>query len=330
MKTRRVGKTSLKISEIGFGCAPLAGLYRPCSEEQAREVLQTAWDAGIRYFDTAPHYGAGLSEERLGKFLADKARSEVVISTKVGRLFTPVPREDAPDYGFVDANPAVMRYDYSRDGILRSLEESCKRLGVDRFDIVFVHDIGPYTHQEPDNSRHLDDFRRSGGAALEELKAQGVIGAWGLGVNETAVCLDLMGDFDIDVILLAGRYTLLDRTAERELLPLCRARGTALVIGGVFNSGILATGPSPEATFDYAPASDDIQNRVGKMKALAEQRGDDLATLALQFPLSESSVASVLIGTAKASSLIRNLQSLAHRFGAEIYADFDPFSLRIG
>jgi D-threo-aldose 1-dehydrogenase len=328
MKTRRVGKTSLQISEIGFGCAPLAGLYRPCSDEQAREVLQTAWDAGIRYFDTAPHYGAGLSEERLGKFLADKTRSDVVISTKVGRLFTPVPREQAPDYGFVDANPAVMRYDYSRDGILRSLDESSKRMGVDRFDIVFAHDIGPYTHQEPENSRHLDDFRRSGGRALEELKAQGVIGAWGVGVNETAVCLDLMGEFDIDVILLAGRYTLLDRAAERDLLPLCHKRGTSLVIGGAFNSGILATGPSPDATFDYAPASADIQNRVGGMKALAEQQGYDLATLALRFPLAESCVASVLIGTAKSSSLMRNLQSLDHAIGPQAYAGFETFSLR--
>ncbi|MCV3763986.1 aldo/keto reductase [Rhizobium sp. TRM95796] len=328
MKTRRVGKTSLQISEIGFGCAPLAGLYRPCSDEQAREVLQTAWDAGIRYFDTAPHYGAGLSEERLGKFLSDKTRSDVVISTKVGRLFTPVPREEAPDYGFVDANPAVMRYDYSRDGILRSLEESGKRMGVDRFDVVFVHDIGPYTHQEPENSRYLDDFRRSGGAALEELKAQGVIDAWGVGVNETAICIDLMGDFDIDVILLAGRYTLLDRSAERDLLPLCRKRGTSLVIGGVFNSGILATGPSPDATFDYAPASDDIKTRVGGMKALAERQGFDLATLALRFPLAESCVASVLIGTAKSASLMRNLQSLDRVVGPEAYADYDTFSLR--
>ncbi|MDH6268727.1 D-threo-aldose 1-dehydrogenase [Rhizobium sp. SG_E_25_P2] len=327
MKTRRVAKTSLEISEIGFGCAPLAGLYRPCSEEQARDVLQTAWDAGIRYFDTAPHYGAGLSEERLGKFLADKARSDVVISTKVGRLFTPVPRNEAPDYGFVDANPAVMRYDYSRDGIMRSLEESSKRMGVDRFDIVFVHDIGPYTHKEPDNSRHLRDLRQSGGAALEELKARGVIGAWGVGVNETAVCMDLMGDFDMDVILLAGRYTLLDRTAERDLLPLCRKRGISLVIGGVFNSGILATGPLPGATFDYAPASADIQARVGGMKLEAEQQGHDLAALALQFPLADSCVASVLIGTAKSSSLIRNLQSVEHRIDPGVYGRFERFSL---
>lgn len=326
MKTREIGPTGVSVTEIGFGTAPIAGLYRAVDEASAQAVLQTAWDAGIRYFDTAPHYGAGLAEERLGRFLKDK--SGYVLSTKVGRLHRTVPREQAEGHGFVDANPAVQIYDYSGDGIEKSLEASSRRLGIDRFDIIFVHDIGPYTHAPDENEMHLAAFRASGIRKLNDLKAAGVIKAWGLGVNEVPVLLDIMAHTHLDVILMAGRYTLLDRSAEAELLPLCRARGTSLVVGGVFNSGILATGPVDGATFDYMEAGPEVRQKVGAMQTIAREAGTDLATAALHFPFHEPVVASVLLGTAKASSLERNLDALETPFDPKVLSRFEPHVIR--
>ena len=327
MKTRPVGKTDLKVTEISFGCAPLGNLYRPVTEEAAEEVLAAAWDSGIRFFDTAPHYGGGLAEERLGRFLSTKTRDDYVISTKVGRILHRVPREEAEDHAFVDAHPVKLEYDYSGDGIMRSLEASHKRMGLDRFDILFVHDIGEFTHGEK-NAGHMKAFRDSGIRRLNDLRDQGVIKAWGLGVNEVEVLLDVMKDTHLDCILMAGRYSLLDRSAERELLPLCRERGTSFIIGGVFNSGILATGPVPGATFNYMEANEDVRSRVGKMQEAAAAAGTDLATAALQFPFHEPVVASVLLGTTKASSLKRNMASLEKRLDKDVFERFERYAIR--
>src|SRR5689334_1012050 len=297
MKTRPVGKTDLQVSEISFGCAPLGNLYRPLTDDAAQEVLAAAWDSGIRFFDTAPHYGGGLAEERLGRFLNTRKRDDYVISTKVGRILHRVPKEEAEDHAFVDAHPVKLEYDYSGNGIMKSLEASHKRTGLDRFDILFVHDIGEFTHGKEKNDGHMKAFRESGMQSLNDLRDQGVIKAWGVGVNEVEVLLDIMKLTDLDCILMAGRYSLLDRSAERDLLPLCRERGTSFIIGGVFNSGILATGPIPGATFNYMEATDDVRFRVGKMQEIAEAAGTDLATVALQFPFEEPVVASVLLGT---------------------------------
>lgn len=326
MKTREIGSTGVHVTEIAFGTAPVAGLYRAVDEEAAHAVLQTAWDAGIRYFDTAPHYGAGLAEERVGRFL--KGKSGYVVSTKVGRLHIGVPEGKGGDYGFVGAHPVIQHYDYSGDGIEKSLEVSSKRLDMDRFDIVFVHDIGPYTHAPAENEHHLRAFRESGIRKLNDLKSSGVIKGWGLGVNEVPVLLDIMADTHLDVILMAGRYTLLDRSAEAELLPLCRKRGTSFVIGGVFNSGIMATGPIAGATFDYMEAKPDIRTKVAAMEKIAKDAGTDLATAALHFPFEEPVVASVLLGTAKTSSLQRNLEALEKPFDKSLFPRFEPHTIR--
>lgn len=328
MKTRPVGKTDLQISEISFGCAPLGNLYRPVSEEDAEAVLAAAWDSGIRYFDTAPHYGGGLAEERLGRFLGTKTRSDYVISTKVGRVLHRVPKEEAEDHAFVDAHPVKLEYDYSGDGIMRSLEASHKRMGLDTFEILFVHDIGEFTHGKEANDRHMRAFRDSGIRRLNDLRDQGVIKAWGLGVNEVEVLLDVMNDTHLDCILMAGRYTLLDRSAEKQLLPLCRQRGTSFIIGGVFNSGIMATGPVPGATFNYAEADEDVRQRVSKMQEIAKAEGTELATAALQFPFQEPAVASVLLGTTKASSLKRNIDALETRLDPAVFANFEDYAIR--
>jgi D-threo-aldose 1-dehydrogenase len=210
---------------------------------------------------------------------------------------------------------------------MRSVEFSYARLGLNRIDILYVHDLGVYTHGAAKNAVHQKQFLDSGVKALEELKSSGAISAFGLGVNEVPVCLDVMRHSDLDCILLAGRYTLLDRSAVAELLPLCRQKGTSLVVGGVFNSGILATGPVPGSHFDYMPADDDVLAKVGAMEAIAKSHGVSLAAPALQFPLREAIVASVLIGTAKPSSLTRNMEIVEPRLADEIYAEFEPYTL---
>lgn len=307
MKRRDLGRTGLKLTELGFGGGAIGNLYRPVPRAAAMEAMQTAWDAGIRYFDTAPFYGHGLSERRMGDFLRD--REGWTLSTKVGRLLAPVPREAVPDHGFVDPLPFAVHYDYTGPGIRRSVEASFARLGLNRIDMLWVHDLEPRTHG-PDYEWHLARFLESGLRTLEELKADGLIRAYGLGVNEVAPCLRVLEAGNIDAILMAGRYTLLDRSAEAELLPLCRDRGVALVVGGVFNSGILATGARDGAVFDYGPANETVLDRVRRLEAAAKAAGVPLAAASLQFPLHEDLVTSVLIGTGKPASVTRNLASL--------------------
>lgn len=327
MKTRRIGKTDLQVTEISFGAAALGGLYRACPREQAMDTLDAAWNAGIRYFDVAPWYGLGLAERTVGDFLRAKPEAEYVLSTKVGRLLRPVPSGTVPDYSYVDPLSFDADYDYSYDGIMRSVDFSYARLGLNRIDILYVHDIGGYTHGAAKNAVYLKQFLDSGIKALEQLKSSGAIKAFGLGVNEVPVCLDVMHNADIDVILMAGRYTLLDRSAVAELIPLCQQKGTSLVVGGVFNSGILATGPVPGAHFDYMAPTPDVVAKVTAMEEIAKRHGVPLAAPALQFPLRDSFVSSVLIGTARASSLERNMQLVEPRLPDSIFPEFESQTL---
>jgi D-threo-aldose 1-dehydrogenase len=327
MKTRTIGKTGVAVTEYSFGTAPLGGLYRACPRDAAMATLAAAWDEGLRYFDTAPWYGLGLAERYTGDFLRDRPKGSYVLSTKVGRVLYPVPDDKIPDYGFVDPLPFDGRYDYSYDGIMRSVEMSYARLGLNRIDILYVHDIGVYTHGADQNAFHMRQFFDSGLRALSELKASGVIGAYGLGVNEVPVCLDVMREADLDCILLAGRYSLLDRSAEAELLPLCERKGTSLVVGGVFNSGILATGAVPGAHFDYMPATPDVIRKVDAMMDVAKARDLPLAAPALQFPLNHKVVASVLLGTQRPESLRRNMELARLDLPQDIYNAFEPHTL---
>ena len=327
MKTRTIGRTDLAVTEYSFGTAALGGLYRACPRDIAMATLEAAWDEGLRYFDTAPWYGFGLAERRLGDFLRNKPKESYVLSSKVGRILFPVADDKVPGYGYVDPLPFDVRYDYSYDGIMRSVEFSHARMGLNRIDILYVHDIGAYTHGAERNAFHLAQLLDSGLKALEELKASGAIRAYGLGVNEVPVCLDVLKAADLDCILLAGRLTLLDRSATAELLPLCERKGTSLVIGGVFNSGILATGPVEGAYFDYMPATPDIARKVGAMTQIARERGLPLAAPGLQFPLCQPAVASVLIGTANPESLLRNMALARMAISEDIYPAFEPHTL---
>jgi D-threo-aldose 1-dehydrogenase len=327
MKTRTVGRTSVEVTEISFGCTGIGNLYKPVSRDEAAATLQVAWDAGIRYFDTAPRYGHGLAELRLGDFLYGKPRDSYVVSTKVGRVLRPVPEHAVPDYGFADPLPFAADYDYSYDGIMRAFDQCLTRLGLNRIDIVYIHDIGVLTHGKAENDRHVRALLDSGFKALGELKSRGAIKAVGVGVNEVRICLDLMDHFPLDCILLAGRYSLLDRSAEPELLARCLKEGTSLVIGGVFNSGILATGPIPGATFDYGPASEDVRERVRSLEAVASKYKVPLAAAAMQFPLGSPAVASVLIGTGNPRSLTRNLSQLDFKVDPAAWAEFNRYTL---
>ncbi|MEJ6394210.1 aldo/keto reductase [Gymnodinialimonas sp. 2305UL16-5] len=319
LQTKRVGKTDVSVTALSLGGASLGNLGREVTDQDAMAVLEHAWAAGIRYFDTAPHYGRGLSETRFGTFFADKARDDYVLSSKVGRVLSPGAQLDKAD-GFVNPLPNASRYDYTADGIRESFESSCARLGTSHIDIVFVHDIGDYTHGPDEGARHLDDLLGSGMGALRDLKQAGRIGAIGLGVNETRICLDVMAQEMLDVILIAGRLTLLDRDAEAGLLDACARQGTSLVLGGIFNSGILATGPKPGAWFNYAPASDEILDRVRALEARTKQVGLTLAEAAMQFALRHPAACSVLLGTGKVSSLQRNLDAAALDLSAEALA----------
>jgi D-threo-aldose 1-dehydrogenase len=310
MKTRALGNTGLKLTELGFGGGAIGGLYRACSREAALETMEAAWTSGMRYFDTAPFYGFGLSERRIGDFLRDKPRLEYVLSSKVGKLLRPVPFDQVPDHGFVKPLPFAVNFDYSYDGIMRSHEFSLARLGLNSVDILYVHDLELPSLGAEGYRRNLRIFLDSGLKALEELKAGRSIRAFGLGVNDVGVCLDVMAHTKLDCLLLAGRYTLLDRLASDELLDLCKSSGTSLIIGGVFNSGILATGAVPGAFFNYGPANDDILSRVRAMEQIAAAGGSSLAGAALQFPLRHPSVTSVLIGTGKPASMTRNVALL--------------------
>ncbi|WP_421916238.1 aldo/keto reductase [Mesorhizobium sp.] len=327
MEKRRIGRTALEVTEVSFGGAALGGLYRACPREAAMETLQGAWDAGLRYFDTAPFYGLGLSERRFGDFLRYKPRDSYVLSTKVGRLLRPVPEDQVPDHSYVDPLPFAVDYDYSYDGIMRSVDFSYARLGLNKIDILYVHDIGTYTHGVEKTKLHFRQLMDGGLRALEELKSSGTISAYGLGVNEVRICLDVMRRAPLDCILLASRYSLLDRSAQAELLPLCREQRTSLVIGGVFNSGILATGPVVGAHFDYLPATEDILHRVDAMEKIAGDGGYPLAAAAFQFPLREPVVATVLTGTAKATNLTRNLELLDIEIPETEFAKYDPYAV---
>jgi D-threo-aldose 1-dehydrogenase len=305
---RPIPSANLQLTSVSFGTSAIGNLYQEISDDAADEVLVNAWEHGIRYFDTAPHYGRGLAEVRLGRFLKSKDRSSFTVSTKVGRVLRPGPARSEAD-GFINPLPFDRHYDYSAAGFEESLQGSRERLGVDKIDLVYVHDIGERTHGT-DNASHLQDLMDTGLPYLASLKSEGKIGGFGLGVNENEICIDILREHALDVILLAGRWTLLDRSAEDRLVSLCRERGTSLVLGGVFNSGILATGPVEGAHFDYKIAGPDILAKVTDLKKASEERALSLATAALQFAHSRKCVASVLIGTAKSKSLTRNLSAL--------------------
>ena len=286
--------TGLQLTPLGFGAAALGNLYTPVDDEVATEAVFEALRQGVRYFDTAPFYGYGLSERRLGSALAQLPRADIVISTKVGRLIVPSrPGETASDGFAVSGHHAV--FDYSRTGILRSFEASLERLRRDRVDILLLHDIGRATHGELHEAtlrQALDEAL----PAMAELKATGACRAIGIGVNEEAVCLEVMARFDLDCILLAGRYTLLEQASLDGVMAEARRRAVGILIGGPFNSGLLANAQAPGATYDYGPVGIEILQRARQIYEVCAAEKVDVGAAALQFGLAHPAVVSIVAG----------------------------------
>jgi D-threo-aldose 1-dehydrogenase len=308
--TAPIGRTGVEVTRLGFGAAAMAGLYQAVPEERALASVAAAHEAGVRYFDTAPHYGFGLSETRLGAALRGLDPQEgAVVSTKVGRLLVPVDADPAEErHGFVGAAPFEPVFDYSYDAVMRSFEDSRRRLGRERIDILLAHDLGRVTHGD-DHDRHFRTFFEGGYRAMRELRDEGVVGAIGLGVNEWQVCEDVLTHGDFDAVLLAGRYTLLEQTALETFLPLCGARGCSIILGGPFNSGILVEGVNGDRAphYNYEPAPPHIVERVRRMEAVCRAHDVPLAAAALQFPLAHPRVASVIPGMANESQVAETL-----------------------
>lgn len=298
--TRRIGRTALSVTELGLGAAPLGNLYRAVTDSESAAIMQEAVGGGIRYVDTAPYYGFGLSERRVGDLL--RSRRGIAISTKAGRLLVPAPAADTAveRHGFISPMPFEPRFDYTRAGILRSFEASLQRLGLAHIDILYIHDIGRETHGELDRHYRAQLLEGGGLEALAELRSSGSVSAVGLGVNEVEVCLTLMQAADFDILLLAGRYTLLEQGALDELLPHCVEAGTSIVVGGPFNSGVLAAGSSGAGHYNYAAVPPEILQRVRALEAICGMHDVPLAAAALQFPLAHPTVAAVIPGFSNA------------------------------
>lgn len=320
LPTRPLGRSGLAVTTLGFGAAPLGDLYARLDEAQAVATVEAALAAGVTLIDTSPLYGHGLSEHRIGAGLRRAGRQDVVISTKVGRVAEPFAgRGDGS--GYLGGLPHGMRFDYSYDGAMRSLEQSALRLGVDRLDVVLIHDVDVWTHgQDAIEARFAEAM---GGAyrALEKLRAAGAVKAIGVGVNEAQMCERFARAGDFDTMLLAGRYSLLEQPALASFMPLALEKGIGLMLGGVFNSGILATGPVAGAKYNYRPAPPEILARVAALEAVCTRHGVPLRRAALQFPLGHNAVASLVMGAVKPEEVADQVAELAAPIPASLWAE---------
>jgi D-threo-aldose 1-dehydrogenase len=318
MRTRPLGRSRIEVTDLSFGAAGIGSLSAPVSEDAARAAMEAAWEVGIRYFDTAPHYGLGLSEQRLGDFLRHQPRDTFALSTKVGRILEPLAKPDGDDLANGFAVPAThrRRWDFTADGVRRSIDESLLRLGLDHVDIAYLHD--------PDD--HATEALNDAYPALERLRAEGAVGAIGVGMNQAALPARFVRDTDIDVVLLAGRYTLLEQSGLDELLPEAERRGVSVVIGGVFNSGILAA-PQRSATYDYGTAPEAVVTRALCMQAACEKHGVSLRSAALRFPTGHPAVASVLVGARTAEEVRDAVTQAQTPIPAELWGELTTTGL---
>ncbi len=314
LSVRRIGSTPVEVTTLGFGAAAVGNLYRAISDAEARETVAAALSGSIGYIDTAPHYGQGLSERRLGAVLPPR----ITLSTKVGRVLNPIPAPPAGQerHGFVDGDAFEPEFDYSYDGVMRSFADSCRRLRRERVDILLAHDLGVMTHGA-DNSHHVKAFLDGGYRAMAELKASGRVGAIGLGVNEWQVCEDVLAHADLDVVLLAGRYTLLEQGALDHFLPLCTRRGVSIVLGGPYNSGALVDG----GHYNYGAVPAEVAARIEALKAVCRAFDVPLAAAALQFPLAHPRVASVIPGQASPREVEANLKLFSTPVPAAMWSE---------
>ena len=330
IKSRILGRNQIKVSEISLGTASIGNLYKAVADADAAATMQAANSIGINYYDTAPYYGFGLAERRAGDQLRNLSRNDYVLSTKVGRLMRPVSDADVSveRNGFVSPMPFDQIYNYTYDGIMRSFEDSLQRLGVERIDILFVHDIGTLTHGGA-NAVLFEQLASSGYAALEELRESGMISSFGLGVNEVEVCEAALEHGDYDCFLLAGRYTLLEQDALNSFLPKCQQRDVSVVIGGAFNSGILAVGTRSLNLihYNYGEAPEHIIAKVTVLEKLCEQYGVSLQAAAVQFPLAHPCTASVCLGMSQAKRVHQALDFYQEKIPVSFWQELKAMGL---
>lgn len=317
LEKRRIGRTALEVTTLGLGTATLGGSRLRISWQERDAIVRAAWDAGVRYFDTAPFYGVGAAERAVGDALREQRRGDWVLSTKVGRLLRPRTAWTDPMEAWGRPMPFDVVYNYSYDGIMRSFEDSFQRLGLAHIDILLVHDIGAYQHGSAAHPELMRSLRESGYRALEELRRTRAVSAIGLGVNEREVCLEAMQFGDWDAFLLAGRYTLLEQTPLDDLLPQCLARGTSIIVGGPLNSGILAG----RDTWNYAAAPADVVARVEAIGAICDRHAVPLAAAALQFPLAHPAVAAIIPGPRIVAEFSENLELLQRKIPGALWEE---------
>src|ERR1700722_2356791 len=320
---RRLGRTQVELTQLGFGGAGLGDLFEVIPEAQAPAPLHAAWDAGIRYYDTSPWYGLTQSEHRFGRALYRQPRRDFVLSTKVGRTMHPVHHAETYDRGIWSGGlPFQVRFDYSYDGVMRSFEDSLQRLGLPRIDLLLIHDLDIQYHQTYERVEALLTELHNGGArALAELKATGRIGGFGAGINELGMIPRFLDLIDVDFFLVALPYTLLDQQVLDSEFPRCAEKGIGFVIGAVFASGILATGAVQGARYAYAPATPAISAKVARIEAVCERHGVPLAAAALQFPFGHGSVASVIPGGLMPEHVTRNVAAFRRPIPPALWAE---------
>ena len=308
IRTRPLGRSGLLVTELGFGSAPLGGFRGPVHEREASATLDAAWAGGVRYFDTAPFYGYGRAELRVGALLRDRERDAFVVSSKVGRVLRAFDSARASPGHRLGGLPFDADYDYGYDGTMRSVEQSLLRTGLARFDMLLIHDLDTFVHRDAaELERHYAIAQQGALRALHELRRAGAVRAIGAGLNEASTCARLLRDTDLDCVLLAGRLTLLDRSARDEVVPICRSRGVSLIAGGPFNSGILAAPARPGVPFHYSPAEPEVIAHARALEQLALDHGIPLPAAALQFALRVPEVVSVIPGARSAAEQMQIL-----------------------
>ena len=321
LKTRKLGRTNVSVTELGLGTAPLGELFERVNDDEAASLIEAAWDGGVRYFDTSPWYGRGLAEHRIGRALYRRPRAEFAISTKIGRVLRRPLGPNAIKDQWLGGLEFQTVFDYGYDGVMRSFEDSLQRLGINRVDVLLIHDLDPWDHNPAALNAYFTQLKTSGWRALAELREGGVIGGIGAGLNSLGSIPRFLDLFDIDFFLLAMRYTLLEQEVLDSEFPRCAERGVGIVVGGGYNSGILATGAVPGAMYNYAPAGPEILERVKKMEGVCARYRVPLPAAALQFPLGHPIVASIIPGAISRAQVEQNLAAFRHPIPADLWAE---------
>ncbi|MFV0295321.1 MAG: aldo/keto reductase [Hyphomicrobiaceae bacterium] len=318
---RKLGRTGLEVSVLGFGSAPLGDIYEVLDDQTAIDTVQAAAEAGVTLFDTAPHYGQGSAEHRIGTALRRRPKGSFVVSTKVGRLMTPAPQGRTRTTRFVGGLEFDVVHDYSYDGAMRSFEHSLLRLGLSQIDLLLIHDADAWSHGPEEGPKRYKEAMDGAYKALSKLRSEGVVKGIGLGLNDPVYMARYLRDGDFDCFLMAGRYSLLEQPALAEVLPLAAQKNVGVILGGVFNSGILATGPRPGARYNYMPAPPDILARVTAIERVCQAHGIPLATAAMHFPLGHPAVSSLALGAVKPAEVAANAAAMKTSVPPALWSD---------